>query len=330
MQAIPVEIQQINILLLPAFSNLTFAAALEPLRVANRVIGRKHFRWRLLSETGEPVPTSSGLPIAVDQSIQDDPPCDALFVIASFDVEQSANNAVRHYVRRVAQTGALVGGMESGGYVLARAGLLDGYRATMHWEDWPRFSEQFPNINIVSDRFVLDRKRFTTGGALPALDFMLYLFQQMFGLPVALSVSASFIYDQAHSPGEAQHSVSAGQLSLRDPQLVDAIRLMEANIESPLSIEDVASQIGVGVRELQRRFKSILQTTPINYYASLRLTVGLRLVENTRRSINDIAIQCGYSSGSAFSRVFRAHFGRSPLDTRRLPRTDVNLGTKQD
>jgi len=314
---IPEQLRDVNILLLPAFSNLTLAAAMEPLRVANRVIGRVHFRWRLISESGQAVSSSSGLSIGVDAGIADAENCDALFVIASFDVERQITDAVRRYVRRVAERGALLGGLESGAYVLARAGLLDGYRATIHWDDWPNFSERFPRVNIATDRFVLDRKRFTTGGALPTLDFMLYLFQQLFGLSVALSVSGSLIYEQEHTPDEAQHSVSAGLLRWRDPQLVDAIRLMEANIENPLEIADIAAQIGFSARELQRRFKNKMQITPVAYYTSLRLTVGLRLIENTGKTVNDIAIQCGYNSGSAFSRVFRTHFGHSPMDIRR-------------
>ncbi|MEM7293483.1 MAG: GlxA family transcriptional regulator [Pseudomonadota bacterium] len=315
------DIRRVDILLVPQFSNLTFAAVVEPMRVANMMLGRLHFNWRLLSESGEPVSTSSGLQIGVDGGIGDasdqHKPCDALFVIASFDAQRQSSEALCGYVRRVARRGSVVGGLESGAYVLAEAGVLDDYRATIHWEDWPNFSERFPRVKTVTDRFVLDRKRFTTGGALPALDFMLYLIQQLFGLPVALAVSASFIYEQSHTPDEAQHSLSAGLLHWRDAQLVDAIRLMENNIESPLTVAEIADQIGISTRELQRRFQTILKTTPVNYYASLRLSIGMRMVENSNRTINDIALQCGYSSGSAFSRVFRSHFGRAPLDLRR-------------
>ncbi|MEM7209971.1 MAG: GlxA family transcriptional regulator [Pseudomonadota bacterium] len=315
------NISVIDILLVPQFSNLTFAAVVEPLRVANMVLGREHFQWRLLSEDGHSVVSSSGLRVEVDGGIDSsgsslDKKRDALFVIASFDAERQTTVALKRWVRQVARDAALVGGLESGAYILAAAGLLDGYRATIHWEDWPSFTETYPKVKLAADRFVLDRARFTTGGALPALDFMLFLIQQLFGLSVALSVSASFIYDQAHSPDEAQHPLSAGLLKWRDPQLVDAIRLMEANIESPLSVVEIARGIGVSARELQRRFKEIMQTTPLNYYTSLRLAVGMRLIKNTNRPVNDIALQCGYSNGSSFSREFRTQFGQSPKEVR--------------
>src|SRR5690349_1588724 len=293
--------RKIAILILPAFSNMTLSAVMEPLRVANRMGGRQLFEWSVLTEAGTPIASSSGLWVAPDAPLADPQAFDALFVVASYEAERNTTGTVRRFIRAAARGGCLIGGMETGAYVLAAAGVLDGYRATTHWEDLDDLGERYPAIETVPDRFVIDRRRVTSGGALPTLDLMLDLIRREHGVALALAVSSSFIYDGDHTGREPQHMVSAGRLAWQDPMLIRAMRLMEANIETPVSIEAIAADVGVGARELQRRFSSRLGTSPKAFYTDLRLTLARRLLESTDRSVSAVATACGLVSGSAFA-----------------------------
>jgi transcriptional regulator GlxA family with amidase domain len=307
------SLSRVGILVLPLFSNLTLAAVMEPLRAANRMAGRPLFAWTILTEDGQAIVSSSGLRIAPDAAIGSARDFDMLFVVASYEAEASPK------VRRFLRSGAhmLIGGMESAAYVLAWAGVLDGYRATTHWEDLGDFAERFPAVTVVPDRFVIDRRRVTSGGALPTLDLMLDLLRRNHGLGLALAVSSTFIYEQEHAGHDPQHMVAAGRLDWQDPVVVRAIRLMEANVETPLPIGEIAAQAGVGTRELLRRFTDRLGTSPKAYYVGLRLMLGRRLLEHTDRPMADIAAACGFASGSAFARAFRERYGVNPSAFRR-------------
>ena len=312
-------VQRIAILLLPSFSNLTLAALMEPLRVANMVARRPAHTWTIASQDGQPVVSSSGLAVNPDCAMAALGPHDAVFVIASYDAEKHTSQALLRWLRAQARDGATLGGMETGAYVLARAGLLDGHKATTHWQDLSAFAERFPKVTVVPDRFVIARERMTSGGALPTLDLMLELLRRRHGLSLAIAVSSMFIYEQEYAGRDPQHMVSVGRLSWQDPVLLRAIRAMEEHIEEPLTIAAVAKQAGVGPRELSRRFAVKLGTSPKTYYTDLRLTLGRRLLDHTERAVSDIALTCGFGSGSAFARAFRATFGTSPSDLRRLP-----------
>ncbi len=311
--------QQIAIVLLPSFSNLTLAALMEPLRAANLAARRTAYSWTLASQDGGPVASSSGLRVETDVSLAGLGPADSIFVVASFEAETHTTPALLSWLRARARRGAILGGLETGAYVLARAGVLDGFKATTHWQDLAAFAESFPKIDVVPDRFAIDRGRITAGGALPSLDLTLELLRRRHGLGLAMSVSSMFIYEQEHAGRDPQHMVSAGRLSWQDPVLLRAIRAMEEHIEEPIAIRGVAARAGVGERDLARRFAAKLDTSPKAYYTQLRLSLGRRLLDHTDRSVSDIALTCGFASGSAFARAFRASYGISPSDVRRLP-----------
>ena len=310
------ETRRIDILVLDAFSNLTLAALVEPLRAANRMAGRRLFDWSVLSEDGGPVTSSSELQVDADAAMAAGG-ADTLYVVASYEAEARATPDVRRFLRAAARRGAVIAGLESAPYVLALAGVLDGHRATTHWEDLRDFAERFPAVTAVPDRFVIDRRRITAGGALPTLDLMLDLLRREQGLSLALAVSSTFLYEGAPPGHDPQHMVAAGRLAWQDPLLVRAIRLMEANIEAPLPVEAIAAELGIGPRALLQRFRATLGTGPKAYYAELRLALARRLLENTDRPVNDIAADCGFASGSALARAFRTRYGVNPAGARR-------------
>ena len=293
--------KRVAILVLPSFSNLTLAAVMEPLRAVNRQAGRTLFTWSLLTEEGRPIASSSGLRISPDRSIAEAEPFDWLLVVASFDAESGASPKIRQFLRRAARQGALIAGMESAAYVLALAGVLDGHRATTHWEDLQDFTERFPAIEVVPNRFVIDRRRVTSGGYLPSLDLMLEMLRREFGLGLSLAVSSAFIYRARDTGDEPQPMVATGRLGALDAAAQAAA---------------IADRIGFSPRELQRRFVASLGTSPKKYYLELQLVLARRLLEHADMPVVEIAAGCGFASGSAFARAFRARFGINPSDFR--------------
>jgi AraC family transcriptional regulator, glycine betaine-responsive activator len=312
----PDPAKTVAVLVLPRFSAMTLAAVIEPLRVANRVAGRALFAWTLLGEDGAEVASSSELHVRPDASLREAGPFDMLIVVASYAAERHASPGVLRFLRAAARAGATLGGMESAAYVLAAAGVLDGHRATTHWEDLTDLAERFPAITVVPDRFVIDRERLTSGGALPTLDLMLDLLQRDHGPSLALDVASAFIYDSEHCGADPQPMRAVGRLAWRDPKLTRVIRLMERNIETPLSVAELAAGAGIGARELHRRFRNHLRTSPSGYYAELRLFLARRLLEHTDHPVSRVALMSGFANGSAFARAFRERFGVSPSSVR--------------
>ncbi len=305
----------IDLWLLPEVSLLSLAAVMEPMRGANRVAGRPLFHWRLLSPTGGPSESSSGLPLAVAGKVDAETQADAVIVVASFEV-QTHGDALSPALRRVARRGLALGGVEAGSWLLARAGLLAAKRATTHWEDLEAFAEAHPEIDVRPDRYVVDGRLFTTGGASPALDMMLHLVRARYGYAIALNVASLFIYDQAHLGEDPQPQVSLGRLGWREPRLREAVALMEGSLDTPMPVRMIARAVGCSERRLAELFQNRLGTPPYAYYLTLRLNAGRRLAIDSALGMTEIAGATGFGSASAFARAFRGRFGESPTEAR--------------
>jgi transcriptional regulator GlxA family with amidase domain len=306
----------VDLLVVDGFSLMSLAATMEPMRAANRVSGRALYDWRLVSPDGRPVLSSSGVPLPVVGPLDPKLSRDALIVVAAFEA-QRRGAGLGSRLRAIARTAVPIGGIESASWLLGKAGLLDGYRATAHWEEVEEFAAAFPTVDVVTDRFVIDRDRFTAGGATPALDMMLHLIRVQHGMTIALNVASVFIYDQEHLPADRQPIVQVGRLGFVEPRLTAAIRLMEGSIEEPLTVARIAAKIGLSARSMQTLFTRHLGATPHAYYLDLRLDAARRLLQQTRRSLVEIAVACGFVSASAFSRAFRRRYRRSPRELRR-------------
>jgi len=307
----------VAVLLLNEFSLMSLAATVEPLRAANRVAAQELYRWRLLSRDGTPAHTSSAIPVQMHGAFEAGEPCDMLIVVAAFNADRQAPPLLRG-LRQVARRGVPLIGIESGSWVLGRAGLLDGHRATTHWEDLEEFAEAFPAVEVMADRYVVDRNRFTAAGAAPALDMILNMIRAQHGLAVALDVASVFIYDQRQTADDPQPIVSLGRLATINPKLAEAIRCMQSHIEAPLPIEAVARRSNVSLRLLQIYFRKQLGMSPYSYYLDLRLAAARRMLQQTDHSATKVAMAHGFSSGSALARAFRARYGISPMDARAL------------
>ena len=304
--------RDIVILIAPRYSLLTLAALVEPMRMANTVSGRRVYNWMLCSDGRTKVDSSSGFTLDMDEDIVSIGNCDALFVVASYEARCFVSSRVVSFLRKAARRGTLIGGLDAAPYVLAEAGLLDGYRATTHWDDLVDFRERYPRIDVVSERYVVDRKRATTSGSLPSFDFMLDFIRRHDGLALAMQVSGNFLYDQARPGSEPQFMIAASRIATRNPKVSKVIKLMEQTLQAPLTVAELAASVGLSERSLLRRFREALGVGPRQFYRELRLDVGRRLLDNSDRSVTEVALACGFDSRAAFTRAFKDVFGTPP------------------
>lgn len=307
----------VTLLLFSGLSLLSLAATLDPMRGANRVLGRTAYRWKLVSIDGAMPVASCGLPIPVSAAFAPAELQDALIVLAAFDAMAHATPRNLKALRAGAKRSTVVGGIESGSWLMGFAGLLDGHRATTHWEDLEDFAARFPNVDVQPDRFVIDEPVFTTGGATPALDCMLSLIRTRNGYSAALDVASLYIYEEVRTGSDVQPIVSLGRIRQHEPRVAEAIRVMETHIDRPLTIAAIARRIGVSTRGLETLFLRIVNVSPGAYYVTLRLNAARRLVLDTNLSLADIAERTGFSAIASLSRAFRRHFGQPPSAARR-------------
>jgi transcriptional regulator GlxA family with amidase domain len=302
------------LLVLPQASILEVASTLDPLRAANRHLGADIYRWRVVSPDGRAVPLTCGISLPSDGPLSAAEGAEALIVIAGFRQSEMATAPLIRDLARMAPRFAAIGGIDAGAWVLARAGLLNGHRATVHWEDHEDFASAHPAVDVVPDRFVIDRARFTAGGAAPAADLMLHLIRARHGAALALQVAASFI-TTAHDGNEPQVSPAKPDPRL-DPRVAAAIARMESRLDTPETSAEIATALGLSRRRLEQIFRENLALTPAAYALSLRLAAARRMITDTRHPLAEVALRCGFSSPSTLSRAFRTAFGHPPRNLR--------------
>ncbi len=306
----------IGVLVLEASNTLSLAAVLDPLRTANRRAGKELFRWVLLTPNGAPVSLTSGLQvpgIALEQA----PTMDALFVVAGFELEEQCTDVLLSQIRRRSALVANIGGVDGGPWILARAGILNHHRATTHWEDLENFTRNFPEINVTRDRFVIDGRVMTTGGAGPALDLMLHLIQTRHGAALAMRAAGALIYAPDPQGARPQSVTSTTRLMARAPKVAQAIQMMEDHLEDPLPIATIAQHLGLTQRGLELRFKAAIGTSPGAYFLDLRLSEARRLALDTSLPASEVGLVTGFSSPASFARAFKKAHGRSVTEMRR-------------
>lgn len=305
----------IALLVLPQASILEVASALDPLRNANRHLGHEAYRWRVVSPDGAPVPLTCGIELPSSGSFSHATGADALIVIAGYRLADVATRPLIRDLRRIAPRFQLVGGIDAAPWVLARAGLLDGHRATVHWEDLEDLAAAHPDVDVVPDRFVIDRNRVTISGAAPAADFMLHLIRARHGAALARQVAMSFL-TQGRPGNEPQTAPHEPDPAL-DPRVAAALARMEARIDAPETAAQTAAAVGLSSRRLETLFRAAFGTTPAAHALDLRLQAARRMLTDTRHPMADIALRTGFSSPATLSRAFRARFGHPPGRLRR-------------
>lgn len=311
------EPTRVGLFLVPGFSMIAFSAAVEPLRLANRVAGRRMYSWECYSMDGAPVESSNGLAIMAHAAIGDVEAVPVLMVCGGIGAEHYRNATLDAKLRRLASHGTLVGAVCTGAYILARAGLLDGYRCTIHWENLDGFREEFPHIEVISELYEIDRTRFTCSGGTAAIDMMLNFIAMHLGHDIAASVADQLIHHRIRSSYEGQRMELRARLNITNAKLLEAIEEMETSIEEPMSCADLAHKVDLSPRQLERLFSKYLNRSPTRYYLGLRLDRARFLLLQTSLSILNVALACGFVSASHFSKCYREYFGWTPSDERR-------------
>ncbi|QHG65824.1 GlxA family transcriptional regulator [Pseudomonas putida] len=316
----PCPTRTFGFLVLPNFTTIGLASAVETLRMANLAARHPLYRTVLIAASPEPVVASNGMRVLPDHSIADAPALDALFVVGANPIDRSRGNnrALIDWLRQLARQRLPLGGICTGSYLLAKAELLNGYRCTIHWEDLQTLQEHFPDIVISSQLFELDRDRFTCSGGVAAMDMMLQLVaRQAGGQAIAAKAAELLLCDRVRGERERQRVPLRTLLGSAQPKLSQVVAIMEANLEEPLGLEELASLNEVTVRQLERLFHKYLQRTPSQYYLELRLSRARELLLRSDVQVREVALACGFSSPAHFSKSYSRFFGLSPLGERR-------------
>ena len=304
-------------LTLPNYSMIALTSAVEPLRMANRICRRDVYEWSLVTLDGRPAVASNGLGLAPTIALDAMGPTHVVFVCGGVDVQHAVNRELLGALRRLAQRHVPLGALCTGGYALAKAGLLDKYKAAIHWENMGALREEFPRINFTDQLFAIDRDRYTCSGGIAPLDLMLNMIKADLGEDIAPLISEQFILDRIRSEGDRQHIPLQAKVGIYHDRLIKAAALMEANIEEPLSLDQLADAIGVSRRQIERLFKRHLDQVPTKYYLELRLRRARELLLQTSMSIMDVTTACGFQSPPHFSKCYRGVFGYPPSAERR-------------
>ncbi|MGP8291090.1 GlxA family transcriptional regulator [Vreelandella zhanjiangensis] len=308
--------QRIGVLLLPGFSMLSHASAVEPLLMANQLSGQVLYQVFTLSNDEQPVRSSAQLTCNADYNLKHAPPdLDMVLVCAPSPLPYALPASLVEWLRQ--QHGrTLLGGLAGGAEVLARAGLLEGYRATLPWQRFAAFSQAYPQVTLSQQLFEIDRNRLTCASGTAALDMMLTVVRKQQSDHLVEQVSEHFMCERIRMADERQHVPLRHRLGHAPQSLVDAVTLMEANIEEPLSTLELSEHLGISRRQLERLFKKHLQAVPSRYYLNLRLQEARKQLRESDRPAGDIAFATGFSSGAHFSTAYRNHFGLTPREER--------------
>jgi AraC family transcriptional regulator, glycine betaine-responsive activator len=311
--------QKLAFLLVPNFSMIAFTSAVEPLRLANRASGKQLYAWHLFSPDGKPVAASNGITLTPEGRVEDTAGFGTVVLCSGIDGHVYEDRNVFAQLRKLDRKGADVGALCTGSHILARAGLLDGYRCTIHWENLAAFAESFPHIEATSELFEIDRNRFTCSGGTAALDMMLNMIARQHGHELAASVSDQFMHERIRDEHDQQRMALPARLGVRHPKLMSVIKLMEENLEEPLDRGRLAKSAGLSSRQLERLFRKYLNRSPARYYVELRLNRARLLLLQTNMPVIDVALACGFVSASHFSKCYRDFFGKTPRRERSLP-----------
>ena len=309
--------------LIPDFTMIAFATALEPLRSANRMLGYEAYRWRLASADGRPVRASNGVECAVDTSLEDErrklagPDRPSMVIVCSgLGIERYHQKSVFGWLREEYNRGVAIGGLCTGAHVLAQAGLLSNRRCAIHWENLPGFAEAFPKANVYADLFEVDGNIYTCAGGTAALDMMLKLIGDDFDDNLVNRVCEQVLTDRVRSPTDRQRLPLRARLGVQNSKVLTIIELMEANLSEPLSLIEIADHVGLSRRQIERLFRQEMGRSPARYYLEIRLDRARHLLIQSSMPVVEVAVACGFVSASHFSKCYRELYARSPQQER--------------
>jgi transcriptional regulator GlxA family with amidase domain len=302
--------------LMDKFTMLSFSCAIEALRITNRIGGQTLYDWVLAGDDGDTAYCSAGTGFKLDMGLEELNRDDTIMLCGGIDIQASTNKRILNWIRREARRGVTIGGLCTASYTLAKAGLLDGKRATIHWENQDSFAEEFEDVELTKSVFVIDGNRITTAGGTSSIDLMLKIIATDHGEDVANQVADQLIYSAIRTDQDQQRLAIPTRIGVRHPKLSRVIQMMEANIEEPISPSILARDVAMSTRQLERLFRRYLDRSPKRYYMEIRLQKARNLLMQTDMSVINVALACGFASPSHFSKCYRAHYDTTPYRER--------------
>lgn len=310
-------------LLLPEFTLLALSSAIEALRMANAMLGREAYAWKLVSTEGDTVIASSGTGLRCDNTLADERLASMaarpsmVVVVGGLNVQRHSSRKITSWLRDCRHRGITVASLCTGAHALAQAGLLDDRNCVIHWENAPGLAEQFRDTSVGSELFQIDGGIVTCAGGMASFDLMLHLIQQEHGDGIVAAICDRAIVERARNQGERQRPALAARDSLQHHVVASLIERMQAALSDPVPMRELIADLGLTRRQVERLFQHALQISPARYYMRLRLERARLLLQQTAIPIMDVAIASGFSSASHFSKAYRDHYGCSPHVARR-------------
>jgi len=302
--------------LMENFTLLSFSSALDALRIANRMSGKTLYEWTFIGENEGVVSCSAGTQFKLDNPLIELHRDDTVLLCGGTSIQEVTTKKLIGWLRREARRGLTIGGLCTAAYPMAKAGLLDGKKATIHWENQDSFAEEFLEVELTKTVFVCDGNRYTTAGGTSSIDLLLKIIADEHGEELANAVADQMIYSSIRTDQDTQRLSVPTRIGVRHPKLSKVIQMMEINIEEPISPSILAKDVGMSTRQLERLFRRYLDRSPKRYYMELRLQKARNLLMQTDMSVINVALACGFASPSHFSKCYRAHYDTTPYRER--------------
>ena len=302
--------------LMENFTLLSFSSALDALRIANRMSGKTLYEWIFIGENEGVVSCSAGTQFKLDNSLIELHRDDTILLCGGTSIQEATTKKLIGWLRREARRGLTIGGLCTAAYPMAKAGLLDEKKATIHWENQDSFAEEFLEVELTKTVFVCDGNRYTTAGGTSSIDLLLKIIADEHGEELANAVADQMIYSSIRTDQDTQRLSVPTRIGVRHPKLSKVIQMMEINIEEPISPSILAKDVGMSTRQLERLFRRYLDRSPKRYYMELRLQKARNLLMQTDMSVINVALACGFASPSHFSKCYRAHYDTTPYRER--------------
>jgi transcriptional regulator GlxA family with amidase domain len=312
--------KHVEFLLIPGFSMLALCSAIEPLRLANQLLGVAHYTWRYRTADGLPARSSCGMTIPADAKAgshdqESPPPC--LIVVAGFDAWPQSDNRLKAWLRALDRRGTILGAVDTGAFVLAAADLLTGLSPAVHWESADAFRELFPDITLSDRNHIIEGRRYLCVGGNAVLDMMLDLIERSHGRALAEQIGCR-LYALSTRPPAASLDNLRDRTGDEPGELDSILKMMDERLEDRSNIDDIAALAGLSRRTLERKFRQAMNKSPAEVYLQRRLEQGRRLLRHTDLPIREVAIAAGFSSTAHFCRAYKQLFHVRPSSDRKL------------